>query len=251
MKEAKEKTGREKFRIFLSYLIKHNQDHAAEMEQWEKKLEAEGWQASAREVKEAVRQARRMDEHLEAARKELVFRSEKWIKPHSPPPAPEEVNPDFKLKQIGTIHTPYRDFAPYQPREDDEGEFIIEVDPVYQEGLNQLEEFRYIYVLYYLHRKGDEVHLNVQSPWSMEEVGLFASRSSHRPNPLGLSVVRIYKIEDNQIFTSGLDVFDGTPLLDIKPYLQELDSKDEAGYGWLSGREAQEHLLLHIKGIPH
>jgi len=251
MKEEKEKTSREKFRIFLSYLIKHNQDHAAEMERWQKMLENEGWLDSAREVKGAVRQAFGMDKHLETALKELAGRPREEISPPVAPPVSEEVIPDMKLKKIGTIRTPYQNFAPYQPREDDEGEFIIEVNPEYQEGLSRLEEFRYIYVLYYLHRKGDEVHFKVQSPWSSEVVGLFASRSTHRPNLLGLSVVRLYKRRGNQLFTSGLDVFDGTPLLDLKPYLQELDSKPDAGYGWLNGREAREHLLLHIKGIPH
>jgi len=136
-------------------------------------------------------------------------------------------------------------------RENDEGEFIIEVEPAYEAGLNRLEEFRYVYVLYYLHQRRGPISLKVKSPWSEEEVGLFASRSSHRPNPIGLSVVKIIKRQENKLFTSGLDVFDGTSLLDLKPYLQELDAKADADYGWLNGSESRDHLLLHIKGIPH
>ena len=55
----------------------------------------------------------------------------------------------------------------------------------------------------------------------------------------------------NKITTSGMDVFDGTPVLDIKPYIKDLDTKSDANYGWLKEMEDYEHLLLHIKGIPH
>ncbi len=64
-------------------------------------------------------------------------------------------------------------------------------------------------------------------------------------------MVRIKEIKNNEIITSGLDVLDGTPLLNIKPYIKELDSKTDANYGWLEDLNNKEHLLLHIKGIPH
>ena len=65
--------------------------------------------------------------------------------------------------------------------------------------------------------------------------------------------MRLKKIKRNIIYTSGLDVFDNTPLLDIKPYIRDLDSKSDANYGWIKteNKEEQDHLLLHIKGIPH
>ena len=89
-------------------------------------------------------------------------------------------------------------------------------------------------------------------PWSDgKEIGLFASRSPVRPNPIGVSIVKLLKINKNEIFTSGLDVFDGTPLLDIKPYVKDLDSKEDANYGWIEDMKDKEHLILHIKGIPH
>ena len=244
-----EETGEKRFRLLLDYWIKHSREHASELEQWLKQLEAEGWEASAQELQEAITLAAGMDRHLEGALNKLSDRKKGKIK--SSPPAGKNIPSNFNLKKIGTIHTPYRFFAPYQPRENDEGEFIIEVEPAYEAGLKRLEEFRYIYVLYYLHQRRGPVSLKVQSPWSNEEVGLFASRSSHRPNPLGLSVVKLIKRRKNKLFTSGLDVFDGTPLLDLKPYLQELDAKADADYGWLTGEEGRNHLLLHIKGIPH
>ena len=58
-------------------------------------------------------------------------------------------------------------------------------------------------------------------------------------------------ITNNEILTSGMDVFDGTPLLDIKPYIKDLDTKQDDNYGWIEDMDDREHLLLHIKGIPH
>ena len=159
----------------------------------------------------------------------------------------------FELKQIGVIRTPYINNAPYQPVDDDEGEFRIVLDRKYTKGLLSLESFRYIFVIYYLDRISRRASMTVSPPWTQDtKVGLFAGRSPVRPNPIGISIVRIKRIANNEIFTSGLDVFDNTPLLDIKPYVKNLDSKDDANYGWLDDVKGnKEHLLLHIKGIPH
>ena len=118
-----------------------------------------------------------------------------------------------------------------------------------------MEQFRYIYVIYFINQlPNTEPKLTIKPPWIENiEIGLFASRAPNRPNPIGLSIVQLKKIEKNIIYTSGLDVFDNTPLLDIKPYIRDLDSKSDANYGWLKfeNKEEQDHLLLHIKGIPH
>jgi tRNA-Thr(GGU) m(6)t(6)A37 methyltransferase TsaA len=163
------------------------------------------------------------------------------------------VSTNFKLQQIGVIRTPYSDNAPYQPVDEDEGEFRIVVDEKYVDGLVDLDSFRYIYVIYYIHRLTRSPSMIVSPRWTLgTKVGLFASRSAVRPNPIGISIVRIKKIVNNEILTSGLDVFDSTPLLDIKPYIKDLDSKNDANYGWLDDLDSnKEHLLLHIKGIPH
>ena len=155
-------------------------------------------------------------------------------------------------KEIGVIHTPYTDTAPYQPIANDEGEFFIEVYSNYSKALSELDSFRYIYVIYYIHRLIRRVTMEVSPPWAHGlQIGLFASRSPLRPNPIGLSIVKIEKIDKNKIFTSGLDVFDGTPLLDIKPYVKDLDSKCDADYGWIDRLGDMKHLALHIQGIPH
>ncbi len=157
----------------------------------------------------------------------------------------------YHLVPIGVVRTPYQDGAPYQPVASN-GVFFLELDPRYQEGLRDLDRFRYIYVIAHAHKVQRRVAMTVSPPWGRgKTVGLFASRSPARPNPIVLSIVRLERIEGNRIYTSGLDLLDGTPLLDIKPYVQDLDNKPDANYGWLDDLEDREHLALHIRGIPH
>lgn len=159
----------------------------------------------------------------------------------------------FEFQQIGIIHTPYIDTAPYQPVTDDVGEFRIVLQPEYAEGLADLESFQYIYVLYFIDRLARRPVMTETPSWTPDtHIGLFASRSPVRPNPIGLSVVQLKKVAGNEVFTSGLDVFDNTPLLDIKPYIKDLDSKHDANYGWIDNLPGnKQHLILHIMGIPH
>jgi len=160
-------------------------------------------------------------------------------------------DPTFNVKKIGTIRTPYTDSAPYQPVETDEGEFRLVLSFEYTLGLRELASFRYIYVIYYMERVDQEVSMIVRPPWAGgREVGLFASRSPVRPNPIGLSIVRLLKIVNNEVYTSGLDVFDGTPLLDIKPYIRDLDSKGDANKGWVTTTQDKGHLSNNARGMP-
>jgi tRNA-Thr(GGU) m(6)t(6)A37 methyltransferase TsaA len=123
--------------------------------------------------------------------------------------------------------------VPYQPVPDAEGSFFLKLDADLEDGLFKLEAFKYIYVLFYLHRQDKPYHTRVTPPWAKgKTVGLFASRSPQRPNPIGLSVVRIKRIEKNIIHISGIDALDGTPLLDVKPYSLDLDAKADANNGW-------------------
>jgi tRNA-Thr(GGU) m(6)t(6)A37 methyltransferase TsaA len=157
--------------------------------------------------------------------------------------------PLMSLKQIGVIRTPYKWKAPRQPVE--EGECFLEVYPEFQHGLRGLETFRYIYVLFWMDRVED-FSLEAEPPWAGGiKVGVFASRSPRRPNPIGLSVVKLLSIEGNKIKTSSIDAIDGTPLLDIKPYVKYLDSKEDANLGWAEDLPDREHLILHLRGIPH
>ena len=159
----------------------------------------------------------------------------------------------IEFAPIGIIKTPYIDTAPHQPIVNDSSEFIVEIKEEFVDGLKNLEEFKFVYLLFYLNRVDvEKVKLNIKPPWAEgKEVGLFSSRSPSRPNPIGLSIVRIKKITGNKIFTSSVDVFNNTPLLDIKPYIKNLDSKPDANYGWINSSEDEKHLALHIKGVPH
>jgi len=158
----------------------------------------------------------------------------------------------YTLKQIGTIKTPYQKNAPYQPVDTDKQEFYILLNNEYVDGLSELKKFNYIYLIFFADRITQEPEMMVSPPWAEgKKVGVFASRSPVRPNPIGLSIVQIKEIVGNKIYTSGLDVFDKTPLLDIKPYIKDLDNKDNANYGWIKEMDDMSHLSLHIKGIPH
>ena len=129
---------------------------------------------------------------------------------------------DIHYSSIGVIHTPYKDNAPYQPVEDDSGVFKISLEGRFAEALHRLEEFDYIYVLYHIHQAMDEPPMIMAPSWAGGvKVGMFASRSPLRPNQIGLSIVKVKRIEGSEIWTSGMDAFDGTPVLDIKPYTPE------------------------------
>jgi tRNA-Thr(GGU) m(6)t(6)A37 methyltransferase TsaA len=156
------------------------------------------------------------------------------------------------LNSIGVIRSPYLQNAPYQPIDKDKGVFKIVLDKKYIKALKELESFTYIYVIYYLNKVQRSNKLTLSPPWANNvEIGVFASRSPNRPNPIGLSVVKIIKIVGNNIFISSIDAFDKTPLLDIKPYINKLDAKSDANFGWINEMDDENHLEQHIKGEPH
>ncbi len=135
---------------------------------------------------------------------------------------------EILYNSIGVIHTPYTDMAPFQAVEDDtNGPFILEVDEKYAAGLKDLKKRKYIIVFFHIHRAKGYNGSNLAHPPSLNggSIGLFASRSPNRPNTIGIDVARLLKIEGNKVYTSGLSALNGTPLLDIKPYL-EIDRKE-------------------------
>jgi tRNA-Thr(GGU) m(6)t(6)A37 methyltransferase TsaA len=141
---------------------------------------------------------------------------------------------EIVYRPIGVIHTPYADKAPPQAVEDDDsGPFVLELHPRYEDGLRDLELFRYVYVIFHMDRVRGYDGTNLAHPPSLggEAVGLFASRSPNRPNPIGIDIARILDISGRRVSTTGLSALDGTPLLDIKPYLS-CDGKPDAGDGW-------------------
>jgi len=144
------------------------------------------------------------------------------------------------LKPIGIIHSSYKNevAAPYQGYR---GEDIsrIEVYKEFEEGLKDIEGFSHIVVIFWFH-KSQGYHLSVKTPWDDVLHGLFATRSPHRPCPIGLTVVELVGREENTIRVKGLDAIDGTPLLDIKPYVPSVDERSVVKLGWLEGKLGRE-----------
>lgn len=129
-------------------------------------------------------------------------------------------------KPIGCFSTEYttKTGAPRQGILKPESKGIIILNNEYKKGLNNLDQFEYIFVLFHFNEaKGWEN--TVAPPESEHEFGLFATRSPRRPNPIGLSLIKLDSIKENKLFVSGIDAFDGTPILDIKPFLPTIDSK--------------------------
>ncbi|HDN68564.1 MAG TPA: tRNA (N6-threonylcarbamoyladenosine(37)-N6)-methyltransferase TrmO [Methanomicrobia archaeon] len=158
-----------------------------------------------------------------------------------------EQNAEPRIKQIGTLHTPYKRLkeVPYQSslsRSEVGSEVVceIEVFEEYAGGLKDIEGFSHLFVLYWLH-KSKGYSLLVRTPWDSELHGLFTTRSPNRPNPIGISVVRLLgrgregKQGENFLRVSGIDAVDGTPLVDLKPFVPAFDEKgeQEVRVGWL------------------
>jgi tRNA-Thr(GGU) m(6)t(6)A37 methyltransferase TsaA len=135
-----------------------------------------------------------------------------------------------ELKVIGIIHSPYktREQAPRQGTNDTSE---IEIYNEYEEGLTDIEEYSHIHLFYWLH-KSKGYSLMVQTPWEKEKHGVFVTRSPNHPNPIGYSVVKLVERENNILKVKGLDAIEGTPVIDIKPYIKRIDQKENIVSGW-------------------
>ena len=146
----------------------------------------------------------------------------------------------LEFKPIGIIHSPYKNtgVAPYQGYKSEEIS-QIEVFKEFEEGLKDIEGFSHIIVIFWFH-KSQGYHLLVKTPWDDVLHGLFATRSPNRPCPLGLTVAELVARQNNILEVKGLDAIDGTPLLDIKPYVPSIDERSAAKPGWLEGKLGME-----------
>jgi len=139
------------------------------------------------------------------------------------------------IKPIGTIHTPYKtkEETPIQGTFNQDSKGTVEVFLEFEEGLKDIETFTHIILLYQFDRAGE---VRLVRPTFLDDVphGVFASRHPCRPNGIGLTVARLLARSKNRLEVAGIDVLDGTPLLDIKPYILRFDCFPEAGEGWVS-----------------
>jgi len=137
-------------------------------------------------------------------------------------------------KPIGIIHSSFNrlEEMPIQPTSDISGPGVVEVFPEYHDALRDLEGFSHIYLLYHFH-KVRQPQLIVTPFLDSKPHGIFATRAPSRPNPLGLSLVRLMRIDNNLVYVEGVDVLNETPLLDIKPYVPEFEPIHDVRIGWV------------------
>ncbi len=135
---------------------------------------------------------------------------------------------------IGTIHTPFkkREGTPIQPAGAVGVRGTVEVFSEFADGLKDLAGFSHVMLLYHFHR-GTGFSLRVTPFMDSEPRGVFSTRAPKRPNPIGVSIVRLLKIEDGTLHVENVDMLDETPLLDIKPYVPEFDYHEADRIGWL------------------
>ncbi|MHA1341896.1 MAG: tRNA (N6-threonylcarbamoyladenosine(37)-N6)-methyltransferase TrmO [Promethearchaeota archaeon] len=140
----------------------------------------------------------------------------------------------IEYRPIGIIHSPYKEAVgtPIQPKFDEGSEGIVEIFEEYKEGLSDLDMFSHIILIFHFHKTKGYV-LKTRPYLEENERGIFAVRGPRRPNPIGLSIVKLERIENNKIYVKNLDLLDGTPILDIKPYIRFFDIIENSKAGWL------------------
>jgi tRNA-Thr(GGU) m(6)t(6)A37 methyltransferase TsaA len=136
---------------------------------------------------------------------------------------------------IGVIRSPFDTIEgmPIQPPGAADAVGTIELDEEYVSGLADLEGFSHCIVLYHFHRAEGDASLSPQPFLDEQPRGLFSTRAPRRPNPIGLSIVTIEEIDGGTLTVGGVDVLDGTPLLDLKPYVPAFDVREDARAGWI------------------
>ena len=241
---------RKKLQTLIPHWLAHNREHIKKGEEWLPAVTSLGSPEAVREYSEFISLFREANRHLENAHRAVGPSASAEASPH---PAHEPHHhggdahePYVHFKPIGFIRTPYTEHVPFRPREDAEGDFRIVLDPRFQGGLHRLDEFSHLHVLFLLDRAEPATSLEAHPPGAGITVGTFASRSPRRPNPIGLSVVRVKKIEGNEIHITGLDALDGTPLLDIKPYIRDTDSIPGANNGWIDSLDKESDFFRRM-----
>jgi tRNA (adenine37-N6)-methyltransferase len=147
------------------------------------------------------------------------------------------VSDTFEMTPIGWVRSPYTDTASIPKGLDAKHttEGVLEIRPELEPGLLDIEGFSHLYVIWAFHR-ADGYDLQGTPPSDDRPHGVFATRSPRRPNPIALSVVELLRREGHTLHVRGVDMLDGTPILDIKPYLSSVP-EDKVRRGWLGEAE--------------
>lgn len=138
------------------------------------------------------------------------------------------------MTPIGITHSPYKQIKdmPIQGKFKPFVKAHIELKPEYRAGLKDLDGFSHAIIIYHFH-KSEKIEIEGKPFLEDYTHGIFAIRSPHRPNHIGLSVVKIESIKKGKLYFSEVDVLDGTPILDIKPYVKQFDARNNIVSGWL------------------
>ena len=144
---------------------------------------------------------------------------------------------NYSYEPIGIIHSEYKqkEGVPIQGVLSKESKGWIEIFPEFKEGLKDIDGFSHIFLIYCFHlSKGYSL---LTKPFlENKKHGIFATRAPKRPNPIGISVVKLEKNKDNKLYINEVDIIDGTPLLDIKPYISKFDARDNTKMGWVKNK---------------
>jgi tRNA-Thr(GGU) m(6)t(6)A37 methyltransferase TsaA len=141
-------------------------------------------------------------------------------------------------KSIGVVHSPFKEpkNVPIQAVASKGTTGTLEIYPEYAEGLQDLDGFSHLILLYHFHLIKEDYSLMVKPFLDDQLHGVFATRSPARPNKIGISVVSLTKMEKNTLHVQDVDIIDGTPLIDIKPFVPEFDCRKTDKIGWFSGK---------------
>lgn len=156
----------------------------------------------------------------------------------------------FEFSPIGIIHSPYAEpvGVPIQGVYADGAIGTIDVSVEFCEGLNDLEGFSHIILLYCLHRS-QGYSLTCKPFLDVHSRGVFATRAPRRPNPIGLSIVRLLGIDGCVLRIGDVDIVDGTPLLDIKPYIPDFDARSNVRAGWYDSACNRQQTVADMRFI--
>jgi tRNA-Thr(GGU) m(6)t(6)A37 methyltransferase TsaA len=149
---------------------------------------------------------------------------------------------EIRLRPIGIFHSPFTNpqGAPIQSAAGRDVRATVEVYPQYSEGLQDLEGFSHLILLYHCHRV-NKFNLKIFPFLDTVPRGVFATRAPSRPNSIGFSVVRLINRTENILTIQEVDILDGTPLLDIKPYIEEFDVRRNTRKGWMENKIGKVH----------
>ena len=152
---------------------------------------------------------------------------------------------DVIYRSIGTVRSPFTQAAgmPIQPSRAQGAEGCLELEPEFWPGLKDLDGFSHLLLVSHLHRTG-AAQLQVVPFLDTQARGIFATRAPARPNPIAISLLRILGIEPGRVRVADLDLLDGTPILDIKPYVPEFDARLDVRIGWYADAACKDQQVV-------